>query len=57
LDGVYPKGLRIGLVSQVIEHNADIFHEVIITPFVDFEKLEEVLVILEVQKHDWANRP
>ena len=57
LDGVYPKGLRIGLVSQVIEHDADIFHEVIITPFVDFEKLEEVLVILEVQKHDWANRP
>ena len=57
LDGVYPKGLRIGLVSQVIEHDADIFHEVIITPFVDFEKLEEVLVILEVQKHDWASRP
>jgi rod shape-determining protein MreC len=57
LDGVYPKGLRIGFVSQVIEHNADIFHEVIVTPFVDFEKLEEVLVILEVQKHDWANRP
>ena len=56
LDGVYPKGLRIGFVSQVIEHDADIFHEVIITPFVDFEKLEEVLVILEVQKHDWANR-
>ena len=56
LDGVYPKGLRLGHVSQVIEHDADIFHEVIITPFVDFEKLEEVLVILEVQKHDWANR-
>jgi rod shape-determining protein MreC len=57
LDGVYPKGLRIGLVSQVTAHDADIFHELIITPFVDFEKLEEVLVILEVQKHDWASRP
>ncbi len=57
LDGVYPKGLRIGLVSQVIAHDADIFHEVIITPFVDFEKLEEVLVVLEVQKHDWASSP
>ena len=56
LDGVYPKGLRIGYVSQIIEHDADIFHEVIVTPFVDFEKLEEVLVILEVQKHDWASR-
>ena len=56
LDGVYPKGLRIGHVSRVIEHDADIFHEVIISPFVDFEKLEEVLVILEVQKHDWVSR-
>ena len=57
LDGVYPKGLRIGFVAEVIEHDADIFHEVIITPFVDFEKLEEVLVVLEVQKHDMASGP
>ncbi len=56
LDGVYPKGLRIGRVSKVIDHAADIFHEVIVTPFVDFEKLEEVLVILEIQKHDLARR-
>ena len=57
IDGVYPKGLRIGRVSEVIDHDADIFHEVIITPFVDFEKLEEVLVILSTQKHDFASRP
>jgi rod shape-determining protein MreC len=56
LDGVYPKGLRIGFVARVVEHDADIFHEVIISPFVDFEKLEEVLVVLEVQKHDWVSR-
>ena len=56
LDGVYPKGLRIGYVARVIEHDADIFHEVIISPFVDFEKLEEVLVVLEVQKHDLVSR-
>jgi len=56
LDGVYPKGLRIGQVSEVIEHDGDIFHEIIITPFVDFEKLEEVLVVLEIQKHDFASR-
>ncbi|UCD78093.1 MAG: rod shape-determining protein MreC [Desulfobacterales bacterium] len=55
-DGVYPKGLRIGRVSEVIEHDADIFHEVFITPFVDFEKLEEVLVVLDVQKHDFLSR-
>jgi rod shape-determining protein MreC len=56
LDGVYPKGLRIGFVSEVIEHDADIFHEVIVTPFVDFEKLEEVLVALAFRKHDMASR-
>ena len=56
LDGVYPKGLRIGVVSRVVDHDADIFHEVFVTPFVDFEKLEEVLVILEIQKHDLAHK-
>ena len=56
LDGVYPKGLRIGRVAEVTDHDANIFHEIIITPFVDFEKLEEVLVILSVQKHDFASR-
>ena len=56
LDGIYPKGLRIGLVAEVIEHEADIFHEVFITPFVDFEKLEEVLVVLDVRKHNFVSR-
>jgi rod shape-determining protein MreC len=46
LDGVFPKGLRVGLVSNVIRSNAGIFQEVRVTPFVDFEKLEEVLVVL-----------
>jgi rod shape-determining protein MreC len=55
-DGVYPKGLRIGRVSDVIEHDGDIFHEVFLTPFVDFEKLEEVLVVLDVQKNDFVSR-
>ena len=56
LDGVYPKGLRIGQVTEVIEHEADIFHEVFITPFVDFEKLEEVLVVLDVRKQNFVSR-
>ncbi|MCP3924254.1 MAG: rod shape-determining protein MreC [Desulfobacterales bacterium] len=45
LDGLYPKGLRIGKVTKVVRPNAGIFQDVIVTPFVDFEKLEEVLVI------------
>ena len=46
LDGVFPKGLRVGLVSGVIRSNAGIFQQVKVMPFVNFEKLEEVLVVL-----------
>lgn len=49
LDTVFPKGLRIGKVSEVIKHNFGIFQEVIVTPCVDFEKLEEVLVVLNAK--------
>ncbi|MFP4158726.1 MAG: rod shape-determining protein MreC [Desulfobacterales bacterium] len=46
LDGVYPKGLRIGRVSEVIRRNSGIFQEVEVMPYADFHKLEEVLVVL-----------
>ncbi|MFV9646284.1 MAG: rod shape-determining protein MreC [Desulfobacterales bacterium] len=49
LDTVFPKGLRIGKVSEVIKPNSGIFQEVIVTPYVDFEKLEEVLVVLNAK--------
>ena len=48
LDGVFPKGIRIGYVHEVIKPNSGIFQEVSITPYVDFEKLEEVLVIIDL---------
>jgi rod shape-determining protein MreC len=47
LDRVFPKGLRIGKVAEIVKRNAGIFQDVIIAPFVDFEKLEEVFVILD----------
>jgi rod shape-determining protein MreC len=47
LDGVFPKGLRVGKVSNVTKSNSGVFQEVKITPFADFETLEEVLIILE----------
>ena len=45
-DGIYPKGLLIGTVEAVDFKGGDFFKEVQITPAVDFDKLEEVLVIL-----------
>lgn len=46
-DGVYPKGLLIGTVTAVDFKGGDFFKDVQITPAVNFDKLEEVLIILE----------
>ena len=51
LDGVFLKGLPVGQVSDVVKPNSGIFQEVTVTPCVDFEKLEEVLVVLNLKKH------
>ena len=56
-DGVYPKGLLLGRISKVSGRSSDIFHEVTVSPFVDFEKLEEVLVILNPEVGELASRP
>jgi rod shape-determining protein MreC len=56
LDGVFPKGLRIGRVADVQDQDAEIFHEIKVVPFVDFEKLEEVLVVVDRRKHDIESR-
>lgn len=56
LDGVFPKGLRIGRVSEIVRPNAGIFQDVTITPFVDFEKIEEVLIILDRPQHEFVSR-
>ena len=55
-DGVYPKGLRIGWVSDVAKRGAEIFQEITVTPYVDFEKLEEVLIVLNPQGHDFTSK-
>jgi rod shape-determining protein MreC len=47
LDGVYPKGLRVGTVSEILRSNSGIFQEIKVTPYVDLEKLEEVFVLFK----------
>jgi rod shape-determining protein MreC len=44
LDQVFPKGLRIGEVLEIKKENSDLFQMIFIKTFVDFHKLEEVLV-------------
>ncbi len=57
LDGVYPKGLLIGNISGVIRRNAGIFQEVTVTPNVDFEKLEQVLVMVKQLELESVREP
>jgi rod shape-determining protein MreC len=45
IGGVFPKGLLIGVVSRVDKQDAGLFLKINITPFVDFSKIEEVLVL------------
>lgn len=47
LDGLFPKGLRVGSISEISKPSSGLFQEVRIRPFVDFLRLEEVLIILE----------
>ncbi len=55
-DGIYPKGLRIGYISKVIRRNAGLFQDVELTPYVDFTKLEEVMVVLSSPIRDKVDR-
>lgn len=52
LDGVFPKGLRLGRISEIVRLNAGIFQKVSVTPYVDFEILEEVFIISEPASDD-----
>ncbi|MDA8137454.1 MAG: rod shape-determining protein MreC [Desulfobacteraceae bacterium] len=45
MDGVFPKGMPIGQVAGVEKREAGIFQEVTVAPYVDFERLEEVLIV------------
>ncbi len=46
LDGVYPKGLRVGIVSAVSEAGAGLLRNASLAPAVDFGRLEQAFVIL-----------
>ncbi len=46
LGGVYPKGLRIGEVSEVSEPGAKLLQTATVEPSVDFGRLEQVFVML-----------
>ncbi|HHW07705.1 MAG TPA: rod shape-determining protein MreC [Clostridia bacterium] len=46
LGGIFPKGLRIGYVVEVVDEPNGLMKKALIMPFVDFDRIEEVFVIL-----------
>ncbi len=46
LDGVYPKGLRIGEVTELGEPGSQLLRNATVRPAVDFGRLEQVFVML-----------
>jgi len=46
LDQVYPKGLRLGTVTDVATSSGALFQTIEVKPAVDFSRVEEVLVLI-----------
>lgn len=45
LGGIYPSGLLVGYISEIQTAAGGLMLEVTVTPFVDFDRLEEVMVL------------
>ncbi|RJX29996.1 MAG: rod shape-determining protein MreC [Desulfarculus sp.] len=50
--GVFPKGVLVGTVSSVKKEKAGAFQQITVKPAVDFDRVEEVLVILHRRQLD-----
>lgn len=52
LGGLYPKGIRIGSVTDVEEDKGKVMKNAIIKPYIDFNKLEELFIVVPKNKID-----
>lgn len=57
LDNVFPKGLRIGEIKDIAGETNEMFHTITVTPYVDFEKLEELLILRPPMAHPPGDDP
>jgi len=47
--GIFPKGIPIGRVTSLIRRNSGLFQQINVTPCVDLDKLEEVMVVVNFE--------
>ena len=45
MDGVYPKGLLLGVVTSVTSSPSDVYHDIVVAPVASAQNYEEVFVI------------
>ena len=43
--GIFPTGLQVGVISKIIKKPRGMFHEIEVTPSVDYQKLENLLIL------------
>ena len=47
--GIYPKGIKVGMVTDITKENFGMTLSIEVIPSVDFDKLEEVLVLIPTE--------
>ena len=47
--GIYPKGIKVGMITDITKENFGMTLSIEVIPSVDFDKLEEVLVLIPVE--------
>ncbi len=52
MGGVFPKGILLGEVQQVVRGNSGLFQTVEVEPAVDFSRLEEIMVVVQPPPED-----
>jgi len=52
LGGLYPKGIRIGTVLSVEEDKGKVMKTALVQPFVDFDKIQELFIVVPKNKID-----
>ena len=48
IDGIYPKGFRIGVVNHVAD-GIGLYQQIRVSPVIEFSQIEDVLVVLDAQ--------
>ena len=55
--GIYPKGVKVGMITDISKENFGMTLSIEVIPSVDFNKLEEVLVLIPLEETKTAEAP